>query len=345
MADNEGQNLPDIRFNLLYPGPMSALGRGLKGFLFMGLLLSLTACPKSTSPSATAKGTGLLGEYFITSDFAGPEVAQIDSQIAFDWQDKAPVSGMQPQAFSVRWSGFVVPEITQEYVFSAPASGDVHLWLAGELVLSPLQGEAKVRLEAGKRYPIRVEFAKTRPRASVKLQWHGKNQTPQVVPQEQLFPNDFNAQKAVLIPVPFGENLIRNPGFEEGVFAWSRYGQGSYSLRLDQGENGQVVQTKGYLWLEQTIPFGFIQADARYTLEGWGRLMEGQSCKLGFQGGKPGSGTTFARSENFSKTWSQQSLALEIPLGTSWATVYLETAKGGRCEFDALRLVASTLER
>lgn len=324
---------------------MSALRRGLKGLLFIGLGLALTACPKSTSPAATPKGTGLLGEYFITSDFAGPEVAQIDSQIAFDWQDKPPVSGIQPQAFSVRWSGFVVSETSQEYVFSAPSSGEVHLWIGDDLLVSPTQPSGKARLEAGQRYPLRLEFAKTKPRASVKLLWQSKNQSPQPVPQERLFPNDFNTQKAMLIPVPFGENLVRNAGFEEGVFAWSKYGEGSYSIRLDQGENGQVVQTKGYLWLEQTIPFGFIQADARYTLEGWGRLVEGQSCKLGFQGGKPGSGTTFEQSKGFTKTWSKQSLALEIPLGTSWATIYLETAKGSRCEFDALRLVASTLER
>lgn len=324
---------------------MRAIRPVVQGLLLLGLLVVLTACPKSTLSSPTpapdrSKGTGLLAEYFITSDFAGPKVVQIDSQIAFDWRNKPPVVGMQPEVFSVRWSGFIVPEFSQAYVFATPASGDVHFWMGDRLVLSPGLGDGKVTLEAGRRYPIRVEFAKTRPKAALKLEWQSASQKRQIVPQERLFPADFSAKEAVLIPVPFGENLIRNPGFEAGIFAWVKYGDGSYSTRMDQGQNGKVVQTKGYIWLEQSLPFGFIQADARYTLEGWGSSLGGE-CKLGFQGGKPGSGTTFEQSKIFSKNWTKQSIGVEIPLGTSWATAYLETAKGARCEFDALRLVAS----
>ncbi len=61
-------------------------------------------------PRAGSPDEGLTGEYFAGDTFAGkPVTRRLDHQILFDWTAAAPVDGLDPNNFSVRWTGVVVP--------------------------------------------------------------------------------------------------------------------------------------------------------------------------------------------------------------------------------------------
>lgn len=55
-----------------------------------------------------AKQIGLKAEYFNNAAFEGkPTLTRIDHEISFDWNASPPVSGVNPNAFSVRWTGTI----------------------------------------------------------------------------------------------------------------------------------------------------------------------------------------------------------------------------------------------
>ena len=84
--------------------------------------------------------------------------------------------------FSVRWMGMIRPEFGEEYTFHARTDYGVRLWVGDRLVIDNskklAQGEVsepsgKVTLDAGKKYPIRMEYYhKDRPQHAVaELRW------------------------------------------------------------------------------------------------------------------------------------------------------------------------------
>ena len=59
-------------------------------------------------------GDGLTGTYHDNKDFTGPTVTRIDGPIDFDWGKGSPVPGIAADTFSVRWTGQVQPQFTEE---------------------------------------------------------------------------------------------------------------------------------------------------------------------------------------------------------------------------------------
>src|SRR2546427_9392707 len=51
---------------------------------------------------------GLTGVYYDNQDFTGTKFTRIDPTINFNWGYGAPMSGIAPDSFSVRWSGQVL---------------------------------------------------------------------------------------------------------------------------------------------------------------------------------------------------------------------------------------------
>jgi beta-glucosidase len=66
----------------------------------------------------TLFGSGLRAEFFGDANFAGAVLAtRIDRQIDFDWNAAAPAAGVNPNAFSVRWTGSISVPAPGEYQF------------------------------------------------------------------------------------------------------------------------------------------------------------------------------------------------------------------------------------
>jgi hypothetical protein len=90
--------------------------------------------PGGTPPTPTA-GTGLIGEYYDNADFTNLKMTRLDASIDFDWGNGAPVAGMGSNTFSVRWTGHLRPQFTNDFTFYAVTDDGVRLWIDNKLII------------------------------------------------------------------------------------------------------------------------------------------------------------------------------------------------------------------
>ena len=104
--------------------------------------------------------------------------------------------------FSIRWLGFVEPDRTAKYSFHARTDGIVKLYVDDRSVLDnsrrvrgPIdEASGSTDLQAGRRYPIRVEYSHakdSRPTRSLfELAWSAPGLAKQIVPAARLMTPD-----------------------------------------------------------------------------------------------------------------------------------------------------------
>jgi hypothetical protein len=131
---------------------------------------------------------GLLGEYFSDTKLTKAAFARPDRQLEFWFGDRSPAPILDPDEFSIRWTGQVEPRFTENYRFYFEDGS--RLWLNGEEVTgSPWSenrrgnGEGKeVPLTAGKKYDVRFEFIRSRETRAARLGWANRSQPREVIP-------------------------------------------------------------------------------------------------------------------------------------------------------------------
>jgi beta-glucosidase len=142
---------------------------------------SLTGPPLTAVPGKFLKSDsgaeGLSAEYFQGRDRQGdPVIKRTDKDVNFVWQD-----GADPQLksnFSVRWIGNLVPPTTGDYEVGFSGTDTFRIWLDSQLIglafyANPGRSASKtVHLEAGRAYPIKIEYSLERSPGYAKLVWH-----------------------------------------------------------------------------------------------------------------------------------------------------------------------------
>lgn len=138
-------------------------------------------------------GTGLKAEYYDELEFAGTRAVQTDPQIDFDWGSDSPTPGIAPDTFSVRWSGKILVPYGEEYTFYVTSDDGVRLYVNNQSLVnewnehSATEYSGKITLEAGKRYPIRLEYYENDGVALVKLEWSSPTVSREVIPAKYLY--------------------------------------------------------------------------------------------------------------------------------------------------------------
>lgn len=134
--------------------------------------------PAHLRTAGAAPRPGLRGEYFANRDLHGdPAMVRIDAGISFDWGGGSPGPSLPADGFSVRWSGFLVPDRTGDHVVSVGSDDGFRLYLDGQLVIDHWSEHAfesrrhAVRLVAGRRYRVRLEYYEGAGDGAVKLGW------------------------------------------------------------------------------------------------------------------------------------------------------------------------------
>ncbi len=144
-------------------------------------------------------GTGLRGEYFRDSDFEDRQFTRTDATLDFNFGNEAPSAALKRDKFSIRWTGFIVPRFSETQTLWLTSSDKARLWLNDQLLID-MKGDKdpnskdgretiSLRLTAGVRYRLRVEFQEKDKEAFIKLEWSTPSQPRQVIPKSQLFPN------------------------------------------------------------------------------------------------------------------------------------------------------------
>ena len=149
----------------------------------------------------TRQEHGLRGQYYNTASFNGqpyfdkafvpqsaraaakmpanpkPLFTRVDPRVDFDWRDGAPRADMNDDDFGVRWLGYLAPPVSGKYVLGAKGLNAYEVYLDNK----PIARRASVHeaayeyetvdLEAGKLYPIRVDFHEVHGNANIQLLW------------------------------------------------------------------------------------------------------------------------------------------------------------------------------
>lgn len=150
--------------------------------------------------------SGLRGEYFADPDFSKLACVRVDSHLQVGWGHKPPAESVPPDRFSVRWTGQIEPEHTDDYTFHIDTEGTARLWIDGRLVAARDVGKTgsagalakseSVRLQARRRYPLRLEYQRAGGPARLTLAWSGSQRARQVVSADRFY------CAAELLPAP-----------------------------------------------------------------------------------------------------------------------------------------------
>lgn len=121
---------------------------------------------------------GLYAEYFTNQELQGePKITQVDPPVFFDWGDGAPLPGMPNENYSIRWTGRLRVPKTDDYHIATRADDGTRLWVAGKRLIDdwadhgPVLRSAKVHLEAGQDYDLKLEYYQHGSEAMVQLGW------------------------------------------------------------------------------------------------------------------------------------------------------------------------------
>lgn len=153
------------------------------------------------------KRKGLYAEYFNGIMFNDRKETLIDSQIDFEWKSGLPYPDINASNFSVRWTGFIVPDISGNYDFEIESQGGVRFWIKGKLVIDnpdhPPKNKKTIKLIKDHIYDITLEYTnasksiyKTRSsitgKPMVKLYWKKPDQNDkEIIPKSELHPSDI----------------------------------------------------------------------------------------------------------------------------------------------------------
>jgi hypothetical protein len=124
-------------------------------------------------------GMGLRGEYFTNMDLSGmPAVVRTDAAVDFAWNSGSPVTGIQANNWSARWSGILTAQKSGEYTFCLYADDGCRLLIDDQTVIdhwnldtgnNPHTG--KINLVAAKPCHFRVEYFQAGGNDDIHLSW------------------------------------------------------------------------------------------------------------------------------------------------------------------------------
>ena len=144
-------------------------------------------------PPPSDNGNGLRGEYFDNINFTNQTFIRTDATVNFDWGGGSPDPRIGADTFSVRWTGQIQPRYSEEYTFFTTSDDGVRLKVNGQTIIDrfvdqpPTTVEGQIRLDAGQKYDIELEYYENGGGAVAELAWQSNSQNRQIIPQSQLF--------------------------------------------------------------------------------------------------------------------------------------------------------------
>lgn len=139
----------------------------------------LITVPASCVSTPDGKHRGLLGEYFRNPNLDGePVFTRVDTVMAPYWDKASPGEGVPKDFFSVRWTGTLHVQETGMYTLGIITDDKGRLFFENELVIdnwNPYELNTMKtfsrRLEKGKEYRLRIDFADIVEYAGIRFQW------------------------------------------------------------------------------------------------------------------------------------------------------------------------------
>ncbi len=182
-----------------YTGPFALTNSaGVRARAFKaGAVDSGVALATFLSDTSFGNGTGMKGGYYanqLKTFMFPPTLVRTDATVDFDWGLGSPDPSISTDQFTVRWTGAVQPQLSEDYTFYATADDGVRLWVGGRLLVDEWVDQAatewsgSIDLAAGRLYPVTMEYYENAGYASALLSWSSPSTAKITIPQQQLYP-------------------------------------------------------------------------------------------------------------------------------------------------------------
>ncbi len=159
---------------------------------------------------------GLKADYFKGTDLKDENLTttKLEKNINFNWGGVAPATGVPASGFSTRFTSKVLAPATGDYSIGFNHNDGVRVWLGGRLIIDQwkdwdatkcaadtskcvldaqvYKASAKVRLEQGKYYDLKVEHYDKNGRAVLKMFWKRPSSTTGEVVSQSVFFTPYN---------------------------------------------------------------------------------------------------------------------------------------------------------
>ncbi|MBN2485785.1 MAG: T9SS type A sorting domain-containing protein [Bacteroidales bacterium] len=138
-------------------------------------------------------GDGLTGSYYNGMNFETPVATRKDANINFNWGTGSPMSGVNTDNYSVKWTGQIQPRYSGAYTFYITSDNGRRVWVNNQLIIDKwiddwdITYTGTINLTAGQKYDIKVEYFENVGGANCKLEWSSAYQAREIVPQSQLY--------------------------------------------------------------------------------------------------------------------------------------------------------------
>ncbi|KAJ0394096.1 hypothetical protein P43SY_010109 [Pythium insidiosum] len=161
-----------------------------------------------------ARPRGLQAAYFSNRWLYGsPDVERVDTRLDFEWPSLITPSSQD--YVSARWTGYVKPAFSEDYVFYVRVNDGARLWIQDTLVLDAFENEVPTGIKtmefasnvtalvAGRLTPIVLEYRELTGYAGLQVLWASRTQDKAVISSERLF-----YRSSTIYSSPFGVQTI-----------------------------------------------------------------------------------------------------------------------------------------
>ncbi|HMA62806.1 MAG TPA: glycoside hydrolase family 3 C-terminal domain-containing protein [bacterium] len=127
----------------------------------------------------TQNKIGLKAQYFNNSELKGkPIFIRVETNMAPYWGQKSPGENIKSDQFSVRWTGYLKVDQTGKYDLGIVTDDRGRLFVNGRKLVdnwkdyevNKFKSEI-IKLEAGRLYPVKIEFAEIQGYAGLRFKW------------------------------------------------------------------------------------------------------------------------------------------------------------------------------
>ncbi len=120
---------------------------------------------------------GLFAEYYDDKFLEGIPATRTDEVVNFDPVNQAPDPFTNYRHKSIRWTGYLAPNISGTYKIGVNSDDGIRLWLNHELLVDEWHNrgattdQVEITMEAGKLYPVKLEYFDNGGDAICQLLW------------------------------------------------------------------------------------------------------------------------------------------------------------------------------
>lgn len=146
-----------------------------------------TAVKSAKSEEKTYRA-GLREMYYVGSNLNTPVLNNIVPEIHYDLGLDNQPQDQRLSDFVVIWTGYLQPLYSEKYLLTLRSDASARVFIDNNLVIDSSgtnqisDHQGTLTLDAGKRYPLRVEYKQPNSGKLIKLDWVSKSQSPETIP-------------------------------------------------------------------------------------------------------------------------------------------------------------------